>query len=125
MSEYLGPFSITNVLVVGCSLLVGFLCGKGLLVVANPEKKLSPREQEFKRLLTERDVMLRKLNELKDLSCLERENYFRLYSTRLVTLNQMIDSFESREVVGKCNVCLREDQTILTQEDDNGTHSVC
>lgn len=105
------------------SLMVGYFMGKALS--SNTGEKLTPREQEFERLLTERNEMLKKLNDVKGLSSFDRENYFRLYSNRLAVLNEMIDNFTSREITGKCNLCLREDQTILTTEDDNGTHSVC
>lgn len=120
MNEFVIAGSIfAGVFVVGCYI------SKAVSKTETPMKPLTPREQEFNRLLAERQDILDKLSQLHSYSYSDRTPYFNLYTTRLATLNQMIDNFDHRETTGKCNLCLREDQTILSTEDDNGVHSVC
>ena len=120
MSELVIAGSVfVGMFVVGCCL------AKFTSQTQAPTRSLTQRETEFNRLLAERNDISNKLGQLQTYSPFDRNAYFNLYSTRLATLNQMIDNFTHVETTGKCNLCLREDQTILSQEDDNGTHSIC
>ena len=108
---------------------LGYHMGKGSSTPSMPEKKLTPREQKYDRLLKEKSEVQRELEHIK----LQRyqwgdqklNDYFKLYTDRLAVLNQMIDTFESRETIGKCNLCLKDEQTILSTDDDTGKYGVC
>ena len=112
---------------------LGYHMGKGSSTPSStpsmPEKKLTPREQKYDRLLKEKSEVQRELEHIR----LQRyqwgdqklNDYFKLYTDRLAVLNQMIDTFESRETIGKCNLCLKDEQTILSTDDDTGKYGVC
>ena len=107
---------------------LGYSVGKGS---STPDKKLTPHEQKYDRLLKEKSEVKRELDYIKlqraqhQLEEQKFNDYFKLYTDRLDVLNQMIDTFESRETIGKCNLCLQDEQTILWTEDDSGKYGVC